>query len=197
MRGLADKAWRRGWSAVLLNQRNCGGTEYLTPGLYHSGLTGGPARGDPRTGRGRPAHSSRDRRLLARRQSCREIGRRAWRPPGPSRPRGDGGQPDDRSRAMRSRDRAARPTIPISGTSCATFATGCDARPVPGRARSTSRRSVASGRFGGSTTSTRRRTMASRAPRDYYREASALRVADRIRLPVLILTAADDPFVPA
>ena len=32
MRGLADKAWRRGWNAVLLNQRNCGGTEHLTPG---------------------------------------------------------------------------------------------------------------------------------------------------------------------
>ena len=24
---------------VLLNQRNCGGTEQLAPGLYHSGLT--------------------------------------------------------------------------------------------------------------------------------------------------------------
>jgi predicted alpha/beta-fold hydrolase len=44
MRGLADKAWRAGWNAVLLNQRNCGGTEHLTPGLYHSGLTE-----DPRT----------------------------------------------------------------------------------------------------------------------------------------------------
>ena len=42
MRGLADKAWRRGWNAVLLNQRNCGGTEPLTPGLYHSGLTEDP-----------------------------------------------------------------------------------------------------------------------------------------------------------
>jgi uncharacterized protein len=42
MRGLADKAWRRGWNAVLLNQRNCGGTEHLTPGLYHSGLTADP-----------------------------------------------------------------------------------------------------------------------------------------------------------
>jgi len=39
MRGLADKAYRLGWNAVLLNQRNCGGTEALTPGLYHSGLT--------------------------------------------------------------------------------------------------------------------------------------------------------------
>jgi uncharacterized protein len=42
MRGLAAQAWRRGWNAVLLNQRNCGGTEHLTPGLYHSGLTADP-----------------------------------------------------------------------------------------------------------------------------------------------------------
>jgi predicted alpha/beta-fold hydrolase len=42
MRGLAHKALRRGWNVVLLNQRNCGGTEHLTPGLYHSGLTSDP-----------------------------------------------------------------------------------------------------------------------------------------------------------
>ncbi len=42
MRALAAKAWRRGWNAVLLNQRNCGGTERLTPTLYHSGLTADP-----------------------------------------------------------------------------------------------------------------------------------------------------------
>jgi uncharacterized protein len=42
MRGLADKAWRAGWNVVLLNQRNCGGTEHLTPRLYHSGLTDDP-----------------------------------------------------------------------------------------------------------------------------------------------------------
>jgi predicted alpha/beta-fold hydrolase len=42
MRGLAHKAWRRGWNAVLLNQRNCGGTEHLARGLYHSGLTSDP-----------------------------------------------------------------------------------------------------------------------------------------------------------
>ena len=38
MRGLADKALKAGFNAVLLNQRNCGGTEDLGPGLYHSGL---------------------------------------------------------------------------------------------------------------------------------------------------------------
>jgi predicted alpha/beta-fold hydrolase len=42
MRGLADKARRLGWNVVLLNQRNCGGTEHLTPSLYHSGLTDDP-----------------------------------------------------------------------------------------------------------------------------------------------------------
>ncbi len=42
MRGLADKAFARGFNVVLLNQRNCGGTEHLSAGLYHSGLTHDP-----------------------------------------------------------------------------------------------------------------------------------------------------------
>jgi predicted alpha/beta-fold hydrolase len=42
MRGLADKALGAGFNAVLLNQRNCGGTEHLSAGLYHSGLTADP-----------------------------------------------------------------------------------------------------------------------------------------------------------
>src|SRR5215510_14757058 len=32
---------------------------------------------------------------------------------------------------------------------------------------------------------------------DYYYRASAMRVIDRIRVPALILTAEDDPFVPS
>lgn len=42
MRGIADKAWRAGFSVVRLNQRNCCGTEGLSRGLYHSGLTHDP-----------------------------------------------------------------------------------------------------------------------------------------------------------
>ena len=42
MRGLADKAYSKGWNAVMLNQRNCGGTEALSTGLYHSGLSDDP-----------------------------------------------------------------------------------------------------------------------------------------------------------
>ena len=39
MAGISDKAWAAGWNVVRLNQRNCGGTEHLSRGLYHSGLT--------------------------------------------------------------------------------------------------------------------------------------------------------------
>ena len=42
MRGMADKAWAAGWNVLRLNQRNCGGTEGLSRGLYHSGLTADP-----------------------------------------------------------------------------------------------------------------------------------------------------------
>jgi predicted alpha/beta-fold hydrolase len=42
MRGLADKAFTAGFNVVRLNQRNCGGTEHLSRGLYHSGLTADP-----------------------------------------------------------------------------------------------------------------------------------------------------------
>jgi predicted alpha/beta-fold hydrolase len=39
MRGLAAKAFARGMNVVRLNQRNCGDTEHLSEGLFHSGLT--------------------------------------------------------------------------------------------------------------------------------------------------------------
>jgi uncharacterized protein len=37
--GLGSKAWARGMNVVRMNMRNCGGTEDLTPTLYHSGLS--------------------------------------------------------------------------------------------------------------------------------------------------------------
>jgi predicted alpha/beta-fold hydrolase len=40
MLGLAERAFVNGWNAIRLNQRNCGGTESLTPTLYNSGLSG-------------------------------------------------------------------------------------------------------------------------------------------------------------
>ena len=40
MIGTARKADRAGLNVVRLNVRNCGGTEHLTPTLYHSGMSG-------------------------------------------------------------------------------------------------------------------------------------------------------------
>jgi uncharacterized protein len=38
--GLTTRAWAAGCNVVRMNMRNCGGTETLTPTLYHSGLSG-------------------------------------------------------------------------------------------------------------------------------------------------------------
>jgi len=40
MLGIAEKAYRAGFNVIRMNQRNCGGTENLTPTLYNSGLSG-------------------------------------------------------------------------------------------------------------------------------------------------------------
>jgi predicted alpha/beta-fold hydrolase len=42
MKGIAVKAYARGMNVVRLNQRNCGDTEHLSAGLFHSGLTADP-----------------------------------------------------------------------------------------------------------------------------------------------------------
>jgi len=42
MLGIADKAFAAGLNVVRLNQRNCGRTEHLSAGLYHSGLVDDP-----------------------------------------------------------------------------------------------------------------------------------------------------------
>ena len=40
IQGIAARAWTAGWNVVRMNMRTCGGTETLTPTLYHSGLSG-------------------------------------------------------------------------------------------------------------------------------------------------------------
>jgi predicted alpha/beta-fold hydrolase len=40
VRGIADKAFHGGYHVVRMNQRNCGGSEKLTPTLYNSGMSG-------------------------------------------------------------------------------------------------------------------------------------------------------------
>ena len=40
IQGIAARAWAAGCNVVRMNMRNCGGTDALTPTLYHSGLSG-------------------------------------------------------------------------------------------------------------------------------------------------------------
>ena len=40
IQGITTRAWSAGWNVVRMNMRNCGGTDSLTPALYHSGLSG-------------------------------------------------------------------------------------------------------------------------------------------------------------
>ena len=40
IRGTAEKAFISGFNVIRINQRNCGGTDRLTPSVYNSGLSG-------------------------------------------------------------------------------------------------------------------------------------------------------------
>jgi predicted alpha/beta-fold hydrolase len=40
IQGIAGRGWAAGCNVVRMNMRNCGGTDTLTPTLYHSGLSG-------------------------------------------------------------------------------------------------------------------------------------------------------------
>jgi hypothetical protein len=195
MRGLAAKAWRRGWNAVLLNQRNCGGTEHLTPGLYHSGLTEDP------------------RRVI--RHFARAYGLPAFAVVGYSL----GG-----NLALKlAGELEETPDVSLVAAAgvCPTLELDLCVRAIERRAnvayqwnfvrnlRGRLRRKHAAwpGRYDlgplGRIWTIRQFDDVYTAPHhgfegaaDYYRRASAMRVATRIRIPSLILAAADDPFVP-
>jgi predicted alpha/beta-fold hydrolase len=196
MRGLAAKAWQRGWNAVALNQRNCGGTEHLTPGLYHSGLTA-----DPRT-------------VLQILHRERGLG-----------PFVVAGYSLGGNLALRLAGELEKtPDLPIAGVAavCPTIDLERCVHALERRlnvayqfnfvrnlrARMRRKDQAWPGSFDlrplSSTWTIRRFDDVYTAPHhgfagasDYYYRASAMRVVDRIRIPALILAAEDDPFVPA
>jgi hypothetical protein len=195
MRGIADKAFRRGFNVVRLNQRNCGGTEGLTPTLYHSGLSSDP--------------------LSVIRELIASDGLRAFAVAGYSlggnlalKLAGDlGAEAPPELQAVA----AVSPTMDLERCVLAlerkanfayqwNFMRGLRARLRRKAALFPELYSVEE--------LDRVRTVREfddryTAPhfgfagaRDYYYRASAMRVVHRIAVPTLILTAADDPFVP-
>jgi predicted alpha/beta-fold hydrolase len=195
VRGLADKAWRLGWNIVRLNQRNCGGTEHLTPSLYHSGLTSDPLA---------------VMRSLAATEGLRDFGVVGY---------SLGGNLTMKLAA----EAADAPDVPVRAVVavCPTIDLERCVAAIERRSnviyqfnfvrslKARMRRKAAfwPGAFDLSQLD-RIRTIrqfddAYTAPHhgfgnaaNYYRQASALRVADRVRVPALMLASSDDPCVP-
>jgi hypothetical protein len=195
MRGMADKAWAAGWNVVRLNQRNCGGTEHLSRGLYHSGLTH-----DPRV----------VLETLVEEDGLPSVavagyslgGNLALRLAGEA---GDGRLPQLRAVC------AVSPTMDLAV--CVQALERRSNYPYQWnfvrnlKARMRRKAAVYPGDFPleplGRIWTIRQFDEAYTAPHhgfrdaaDYYHRASALRVVDRIRVPTLILAADNDPFVP-
>ncbi|MGH9315341.1 MAG: YheT family hydrolase [Vicinamibacterales bacterium] len=195
MRGLAAKAWDAGFSVILLNQRNCGGTEHLSSGLYHSGLTGDPRR-------------VLEEMIALDRLSSIVVagyslgGNLALKLAGEY-----GGEAPPALKGIA----AISPVVELGACVRAlerreNFLYQWNfVRNLKSRMRRKDR--AWPGRFDlgalGGVRTVRAFDDAFTAPfwgfrdaDDYYHRASALRVADRIRLPALVITAEDDPFVP-
>ena len=108
MKGLASKAFARGMNVLRLNQRNCGDTEHLAAGLFHSGLTTDAAHVDPRVDDGRRPAGDRGFGLFAGRQPGAEAGRRVRRASAEGVRRRGGGVADHRDRRVHARARTPR-----------------------------------------------------------------------------------------
>jgi hypothetical protein len=195
MVGMADKAWARGFNVVRLNQRNCGGTEHLSRGLYHSGLTADPrfVLTELRDRDGLPSFGVAGYSLGGNltMKLAGELGA--------------SGLPEIRAFV------AVSPVLELEACVRAIERRENRAyewnfcRNLQGRMRRKARRFPGTFDLAGLWKIWSIRAFDERytAPHhgfdgasDYYHRASGMRVADRIVRPALILSAADDPFVP-
>jgi uncharacterized protein len=196
MRGLAAKGLRAGFNVLLLNQRNCGDTEHLGPGLYHSGLTHDADHVMKELARTDGIHDVVVAGYsLGGNLALKLAGDYADAPPPQLRAVCAVSPVMDLGRCV---DALEQPQNVVYQWN---FVRGL-------RARMRRKHACHPGRFDlaplASIRTVREFDDRYTAPAfgfngaaDYYYRASALRVIDRIRLPTLIITAADDPFVPA
>jgi predicted alpha/beta-fold hydrolase len=196
MRGLASKAFARGMNVIRLNQRNCGGTEHLSRGLFHSGLTTDVARviHELTEVDGLPAIAVSGYSLGGN-LALKLAGEYGAHPPAAlvgvaavspiieieqctralERPENwiyEWNFVRDLKKRMRRKDRLYPGHYDIAALATVKTVRQFD-------------QAVTAPHFG------------FRSASDYYHRASAMRVIDRIRVPALIITAEDDPFVPA
>ena len=195
MRGLAAKAFARGFNVILLNQRNCGGTEEFSEGLYHSGLT---------------ADADHVIREITSKDEVRQIVVAGYSLGGNLALKLAGDYGDRPPRELRGVC-AVSPVIELATCVEAlerrqniayewNFVRGLKAR-MRRKARSHPQRFRVD--CLGEVRTVRQFDEMFTAPHfgfngasDYYHRASAMRVVDRIRVPALVIVAGDDPFVP-
>jgi uncharacterized protein len=194
MRGLADKAFAAGFNVILLNQRNCGGTERLSAGLYHSGLTA-----DADYVIGTLAAEGLDRIVVAGYSLGGNLALKLAGDYGDAYPLQLRGvcaispviELEACVRALERRQNFIYQWNFVRGLKArmrrkaACFPGGFDTAPLD-RIRTVREfdELYTAPHFG------------FRGASDYYHRASAMRVIDRVRVPALVITADDDPFVP-
>ena len=196
MRGLAAKAFARGMNVVRLNQRNCGDTEHLSEGLFHSGLTADAAhvideltRVDGMTAIGVAGYS------LGGNLALKLAGEYGANPPmallgvaavspileislctkaleEPQNWLYEWNFVRDLKRRMRRKDQCHPGHFDLAKLGAVRTVREFD-------------ETYTAPYFG------------FRNAEDYYHRASAMRVIDRVRVPALIITSEDDPFVPS
>lgn len=195
MCGISDKAWAAGWNVVRLNQRNCGNTEHLSRGLYHSGLTA-----DVRHVIDELMQHDGVRVLaiagysLGGNLALKLAGEVGERPPSALKAICAVSPTLDLARCVDALERPANFVYQWNFVRNLKARMRRKAAAVPGMyALDTLQNIWTVRRFDDVYTAPHH---GFRDAADYYYKASALRVVDRIRIPTLILTAADDPFVP-
>jgi predicted alpha/beta-fold hydrolase len=196
MKGIAAKAFERGMNVLLLNQRNCRDTEHLCAGLFHSGLTADVAHViDELTEVDRlPAI------FVAGYSLGGNLALKLAGEYGAFAPASLGGvaavspiiEISECVRALERRDNVLYEW---------NFVKDLKRRM---RRKNRSHPGVFPMRALGGVRTVRDFDRLFTAPyfgfadeEDYYHRASAMRVVDRIRVPALVITAADDPFVPS
>ena len=195
MRGLADKARAAGMNAVLLNQRNCGGTEALSAGLYHSGLSADPrAVIEELIGLDRLPAIAVAGYSLGGNVAVRLAG--DYGPEAPPQLRAVVAVSPTMHLAMcvEALERRSNRLYQWNFVRNLKRRMKRKARAWPGRfdlSRLDSVRTVRD--FDERFTAPHH---GFRDADDYYHRASSLRVVDRVRVPTLVVTAADDPFIP-
>ena len=194
VRGLADKAFAAGFNAVRLNQRNCGATEHLSDGLYHSGLTGDPiaVMRELIEVDGLPAFAIAGYSLGGN-LALKLAGDYGANPPRSSRRLRR--LADDGARGLRGcARRKAERALSVALRPKPEAAHAAQGAAFPGKWSLDALSRIKSIRaFDDAYTAPYH---GFRDAADYYHRASAMRVIDKIGIPTLIITAADDPFVP-